>query len=153
MMARKKLTVRRKAHRRKSFIKDVKRGKGVRLKRIPATRVKSATFKIRDIGTVGRGRKVIPKLKKGLLKKLGYSTKLPARQRRIALRRADRRFGTPRLFRMLQAQVVLRKRIQPKIKKIFEADRNWVEKNLLSRREARSLTARARAVRSLRRVL
>jgi len=62
-----RLMVRRKAHRRKSYIKDVKRGKGVKLKRIPATRVKGATFTIRDIGARGRSIRPrgVPQLKKG----------------------------------------------------------------------------------------
>jgi len=152
-LARRKLTVDRKAHRRKSFVKDVKKGRGVKLKRIPATTVKRARFKIEDIGAVGRGRKVIKKIRKGRLSRFGYSTKKTASERRRALRKADRRYGSTALFRMLQAQVVLRKRIQPKARKVFEADRNWVKDKLLSRMERLGMTAKARAERQLRKVV
>ncbi len=136
-MTRRKLTVRRKAYRRKAYT----RKDGVRVK---ATRVPATTFKIRDIGARGRGKKVIPKIRKGLLGKYGYSTKLSLRQRRTALRKADKRYGTKRLFRMLQAQVVLRKRTQPTARRVFVADRNWVERVLLSRKEALQMTAKPR---------
>ena len=139
-MTRQKLTVRRKGHRRKSYVKDVKKGRGVRLKRIPATFVKPATFKIKDIGAVGRGKKVVKITRRGALKRLGYSTKTSPQVRREALRKADRKFGSQTLFRMLQAQVVLRKRIQPRARKVFEADRNWVEKTLMSAEEKRAMT-------------
>jgi len=140
MMTRKKLTVRRKGHKRQSYVKDVKRGRRVKLKRIPATTVKPATFQIKDIGAVGRGKKVIKITRRGALKRLGYSTKASPQARREALRKADRKFGSQTLFRMLQAQVVLRKRIQPRARKVFEADRNWVEKTLMSAEERRAMT-------------
>lgn len=148
MVKRKRLRVNRKAHKRKSYLKDVQRGKGVRLKRIRKTKVKkSKSFLIKDIGAVGRGKKVIKRIRKGLLTGMGYSTKIPASERHRALRKADKKFGSVRLFRMLQAQVVLRKRIQPRARKVFVADRNWVRKNLLSKKEGRRMTARARAKR------
>jgi len=142
-MARRKITVRRKAHKRKSYVKDVKRGKGVKLKRIPATTVKATTYKMVDLGAVGKGKKLFT-VRKGLLSKYGYSTKLPATKRRAALLKADRVYGTPRLFRMLNAQVILRKRTQPEARKVFESDRDWVEKNLLSKMEALGMTRPAR---------
>jgi len=74
----------RKAHRRKSYVKDVKKGRGVKLKRIPATTVKKTRvprtrFLRKDIGAKGRSPrpKGVPKLKKGRMtravaKALGY---------------------------------------------------------------------------------
>ncbi len=92
----------------------------------------------------GRGPKVIPKLKRGLLKKFGYSTKLPTKQRRIALRKADKVYGSANLLQKLQAPSVLFKRTRPDIARIFIADRNWVERVLLSKREALAMTAKPR---------
>jgi len=54
--ARKKLTVTRKGHIRKAHVKDVKPGRGVKKKRIKATRVKSSRYKIADKGKKGRGK-------------------------------------------------------------------------------------------------
>jgi len=134
----------RKPYMRKSYMKDVKPGPGVKMRRIPATHVEKTkvsptTFKIKDIGAPGRGRKIIP-IKKGKLTKYGYSTSKSDTVRHRALRKADRAYGSVALFRMLQAQVIMRKRTQPKARKIFEEDRDWVKKNLMSPSERRSMT-------------
>jgi hypothetical protein len=135
----------RKAHKRKGFtvVRDSKRI------RIPPTTVKITkvpltAFKIRDIGAVGRGKRVIKKIRKGLLKQLGYTTKKSDAERQTALRRAYRKYGGVKLFKMLQAQVVLRKRTQPKARAVFVEDRNWVEANLMTSAEKVSMTAPAR---------
>jgi hypothetical protein len=107
--------------------------------------VPSATYKIKDIGAVGRGKKVIKGIKKGLLGKYGYATAKSAEERHRALRKADRAYGTVKLFKMLHAQVVMRKRIHPEARRVFEADRSWVKKNLLSKKEGLRMTARPRA--------
>ncbi len=52
-MARKKLRITRKAHKRKSYVKDVIPGKGVKRKRIPKTIVKKSTFLTKDRGKLG----------------------------------------------------------------------------------------------------
>jgi hypothetical protein len=148
-MARPKLLVKRKAYVRKAYPRRaftvLRRGKTIR---IPATTVKRARvpptrFLITDVGALGRGKKIIT-VKKGLLSKYGYSTKHPVTVRREALRRADRAYGTPSLFRKLQAQVVLRKRTQPEARRIFEEDLDWVRENLLSRTERLAMTKPAR---------
>jgi len=136
----------RKAHTRKGYWKVV-RGKRVYIKptKVKATRVPATTYKIKDVGAPGRGPKLIEIKRKDILKKAGYSIYKPAEERHKALRKVDKQVGSIALFRMLQAQVILRKRIQqPKQRAIFEADRNWVEKNLLSKREALLMTAKPR---------
>ena len=130
-MARAKLTVRRKGYRRKGYYR--KDGTYVR----PA-RVSPSTFKIADRGAPGRGKKVF-KVKKGLLTRLGYHVSLPARRRRAILKKADKLYGSVRLWRMLNAQHIYRKRTDG-IGKIFASDRDWVKKNLINTREARSMT-------------
>lgn len=98
----------------------------------------------KDVGAVGRGKKIISIKRKGILKKHGYGVHKGAKERRKALREVDKIVGTPSLFKMLNAQVVFRKRMPNGAKKVFESDRNWVEKNLLSKREAREMTAKPR---------
>ena len=119
----KKLLVRRKGYHRKGFV--IRRGG--KLIRIPPTYVKPATYKIKDRGAPGRGKKVI-KVRKGLLKAVGYSTKLSASARRTALRRAVAKYGAARVWRMLHAQVILRKRTQPKARRIFMRDRAYIRR-------------------------
>jgi hypothetical protein len=131
-MTRKKLTVHRKAYHRKAYVKS----SGIHVK---AAHVPSATFKVADIGAVGRGKKLF-KVKKGLLTRFGYHTALPIEARRTALRKADRKYGTVRLWRMLNAQVLFRKRFADGSKETFLEDRNWVRANLLNPTEARSMT-------------
>jgi len=84
-------------------------------------------YKRKDVGKPGKGPKLIP-IKKGKLKKFGYSTKLPASERRAALRRAVEAYGALSVARMLQAQIILRKRTQRKVRKIFEEDLEWLRK-------------------------
>lgn len=138
----------RKAYKRKAF--TIERA-GQRI-HIPATEVEkthvpATTFKIRDIGAIGRGKKVIKEIRVGLLKREGYAIDKPTSERQEALRRADRKYGSISLFRKLQAQVVLRKRIQPRARKVFEQDRDFVKRELLSESERREMTERAREAR------
>ena len=89
---------------------------------------KGFTQRRKDVGAPGRGKKLI-KVKKGLLKKYGYSTSLSDRSRRIALERAVRVYGPGRVWHMLNAQVNLRLHQGGKAARtraIFEADRDWV---------------------------
>lgn len=130
-----KLTVHRKGYHRKAYVR--KSGAKVKAAYVPPT-----TYKIEDIGAPGRGKKVF-KVRKGLLKKVGYSTHLPDEERHRALRKADKLYGSVRLWRMLNAQLVYRKRIPDGVKSTFQEDRDWVMKNLISRKEARTMTAPA----------
>jgi len=151
-MARRRLRVTRKAYKRRGYKRrgfTVVRDGVVRMPaaRVSSARVGKSTFYIKDAGAVGRGKKVIGKIRKGLLKRFGYATVKPAEARHAALRKADKKYGSVKLFRMLQAQVVLRKRAQPTVRKVFEADRDWVRENLLSHAERLRMTMPARRAR------
>ena len=88
---------------------------------------KGYTYKRKDVGKPGKGPKLI-KIKKGKLVKYGYSTKKPASARRRALAKAVKAYGAATVWRMLHAQVILRKRTQKKVRRKFEVDRDWVAK-------------------------
>jgi len=85
------------------------------------------TYMRRDVGRPGRGPKLIP-IEKGKLSRFGYSTKKSARARHAALNKAVKEYGALSVARMLQAQIILRKRTQPHVRRIFEEDRDWLEK-------------------------
>jgi hypothetical protein len=144
-MKRGRLKVHRKAYKKKAHLRRAYRRDHtfVGATKVSASRVPSATFTIKDIGAKGRGKKLI-KVRKGLLKKFGYATHLPEAQRHVALRKADRKYGSVSLFKKLHAQVVLRKRTQPDVARVFRADRDWVKRNLLSRSEALQMTSKPR---------
>lgn len=117
-MTRKKLTIHRKGYTRKAYT----RKDGTRVK---ATHVPPTTFKRKDVGAPGRGKKVI-KVEPGKLTKYGYSTSKSAKERRRALKKAINAYGSTAVWRMLNAQVIFRKRTDGNKKK-FEADRDWVK--------------------------
>lgn len=100
------LLVKRKGYIRRGYV----RKDGVRVKR---TRVPATTFKIKDRGAKGRGKKVLPKLKKG---SLGFSLKgkTQAQINRLALKKA-RALGERRVAGKLRALQVLNKRTNPTI--------------------------------------
>lgn len=116
------------AYERKGYTR--KGGVKVSPAKVKATYIPPTTYKIKDVGAVGRGKKVVVIKRKGALKQLGYSTSASATQRHRALMKAFKKYGKPTVFKMLQAQVVLRKRTQPKARTVFVADRNWVEKQM-----------------------
>lgn len=109
----KMLVVRRKAYVKKSGV-----------------RVKAATFKIRDRGAPGRGKKLF-KVKKGKLGVLGYSTAATQSKRRTAIGKAVKKHGALSTFRSLNAQVLFRKRQRDSAKKVFKADRDYVKRKFL----------------------
>ena len=83
------------------------------------------TYERKDLGKPGKGPKVIP-IEKGKLSQFGYGTKKSERARHAALNKAVEKYGALSVYRMLNAQIILRKRTQPKAREIFEADRNWI---------------------------
>ena len=62
----------------------------------------------------------------GSLKKLGYSSKLPAKERRKSLTLAVHIYGYPETMRKINAAYVLNK--NKPVGRIFESDKNWLEK-------------------------
>ena len=90
--------------------------RSVRLKRSPRRR---------------KSRSVIPTLKKGELTKYGYSSKLPAKERRESLKKAVKKYSPLSVFRKLNAVATLNKNRSPKLTKIFNSDKNWVKRNYM----------------------
>jgi len=103
--------------------------------------VKPTTYWRKDVGKPGKGPELI-RVKPGRLKKYGYSTSKSWPERKKALLKADKAYGSTTLWRMLNAQVIFRKRTDGN-RKIFEHDRDWVMENLMSRSERRRMVSKA----------
>jgi isopropylmalate/homocitrate/citramalate synthase len=114
------LLIRRKGYYRRPY---VRRG-GIHVR---GTRVPPTTYRRRDIGAVGRGRRVIRIRHPGRLAAVGYNVKAPVESRRAALRRAVERYGERSTMGMLHAQAIFRKRTDS-LGERFAADRTWVAK-------------------------
>jgi hypothetical protein len=108
------------------------RRKGYRRK--GGTYVKPTVYKIKDRGAKGRGKKLIP-IEKGKLEP--YSTSLSERRRHAILKKKIKAYGATRVWHMLHAQVILRKRENSRAKQIFKTDRDWVSRNFRLRRKGR----------------
>jgi len=85
---------------------------------------------IKDRGKKGKGPKLIPPLKKGLLTKYGYSSKESTQKRHAALKKAAREYGAGNLVQKLNAIYVLNRNTNPKVAAIFNRDKKWVMRNL-----------------------
>jgi hypothetical protein len=86
---------------------------------------------VKDLGKPGKlpaGAPIIGPLRKGELKKHGYSYKLPELQRQVALTKAIKEFGALDTYRKLNAVSKLTQRNSPNAHKAFTKDRNWVRK-------------------------
>ncbi len=123
-MARKKLLVRKKGYKRKAY--TAKR-KGRKYK-VKATRVKPTRFKIKDRGAIGRGKKRVPKLKEGMLKKKGYSLLKTATARRRALAKDVKARNYKKTKGSVWALVQFFKRTSPSKSKKARTDFNWLVK-------------------------
>ena len=129
--------IRRKAYVRR-FTSGVKekgytvRREGAKPYRIYPTRnytvVRSGCIKNRGLPGKGTasGNTLTP-LRKGELRKHGYIYRLPADQRKEALRKAVKEFGALGVFRRLDAVAKLSKRTVPQAAHTFESDRDWVK--------------------------
>lgn len=106
----KTLSVYRDPHMRKSHVKDVKPGPGVKRKRIAATKVKGARFKIRDVGAPGKGKKKIPIARNNALGRHGYVLAKSAKSRHVALNKAVKAGGSTVVYRRLLALRNVRER-------------------------------------------
>ena len=120
-----KITIRRKAYRRKSFVAH----RGRKKYRVKATKVPATVYKAVDRGKRGRGKKVIPTLKTGELSKHGYSFSKRASTRHRALVKSVKEDGYRTTISRLTALQVLFKRTNPKYSKIAKSDREWLRKN------------------------
>lgn len=98
------------------------RSDGVRVKRavVPATR-------ITDRGLPGKGPKVIPTLKKGVLGKYGYTSRKSAVKRHSALKRAESGESYKRVIDQLVAVRTLNRNTNPRTAKVFNSDIKWMQ--------------------------
>lgn len=98
--------------------------------RSDGTRVKRAYVppaRITDRGLPGKGQKIIPTLKKGVLAKFGYNSKESAVKRHTALLKAQSRESYRTVVDQLLAVRTLNKNINPKVAKVFGSDIQWLQ--------------------------
>jgi hypothetical protein len=102
----------------------VEEGKGDRLGECPKNykAIKSKSGK----STCCKKKQLIP-LRKGTLRKHGYSTDLSKAKRHAALKKAVKAENWLKVFRKLNAVAIYNKN-RPKLHKIFIADRDWVKR-------------------------
>jgi hypothetical protein len=91
-------------------------------------RVRPTVYYRRDIGTPGRGKKVIPPLEAGELIKHGYRISAPKSVRHKALSASVREDGYRTTVGRLIALQVFFKRTKPKYSRIVARDREWLVK-------------------------
>lgn len=70
----------------------------------------------------------MPKLKKGSLKKYGYSTAGSDKKRHSALKKSLKAYGYSTLIKKLNAVKLLTKNTSPKNSKVYAKDIKWVQK-------------------------
>lgn len=121
------LIIRRRPHLRRAFV----RKDGVRVR---ATRVKGSVFRIKDRGSLGRGPRVIPPLRKGTL---GVSFSSPASVRRKKEIALAKRIGERRVIAKLRALQVLNKRINPSVAAKAKADARFIAGSFIGRKKVR----------------
>ena len=105
------------------YRKAYTRADGTRVKaiRVPPTCIK-------DVGLKGKGPKILPTPKEGLLKKHGYSLSASTNDRRKALRKAMRSDGGLSVLRHLNLRRNFIKRSQPANYKKMSDDLKYVQK-------------------------
>lgn len=74
----------------------------------------------------------IPVRKNGMLKKYGFSSKLPDQERHKSLERAVQEYGALSVFRKLNAISTFNKNKNPALASKFNADKNWIKKMYMS---------------------
>lgn len=86
---------------------------------------------VKNLGLPGKGPtkgKGVGPLRKGELKKHGYSFRNPESQRKAALNSAVKEFGALGVYRKLNAVGKLAMRTFPQASRTFKADRNWIKR-------------------------
>lgn len=120
-------TIRRKAYTRKGYTRRAYRRKdGTRVKKSTVKKTRVPSSCIRDLGNVGKGKKIFT-LKKGDLTKFGYSLKNDATTRHNALKRSMSIFSRNTLIKKLNALYVLQKNTNPMYAKKARSDMKWVQ--------------------------
>ena len=85
---------------------------------------------MKNVGLPGKGPKKgkgFGPLRKGELKKHGYSFRNPEITRKAALNSAVKEFGALGVYHKLDAVAKLAVRAAPNAAKTFKADRNWIK--------------------------
>ena len=117
----------------KGYTRKIKSGKVITV-HPKRKRVLVSAKCVKDMGKPGKGAPTIGPLKKGELKKHGYSYKLPETLRRKRLQGAIREFGSLGTYHKLNAVAKLTSRTSPDASKTFAADRNWIKRTYTLRR-------------------
>jgi hypothetical protein len=109
--------------RRKSYVrKSYRRKDGSKVK---GSKVKSSLIK--DIGRIGKGRKLFEIKDKGFLTSEGYKLDKPEKQRRASLKKASRDKGSLKVLRHLNAIRTLQKNNESNYKKL-DSDVKFIQK-------------------------
>lgn len=114
--------------RRVAYTRKLKNGRRIR---VPAALIK-------DVGRKGKGyhgsdgNPGIGPLREGELSQFGYSNvvKTSAKTRRIALKKAVKKYGSLSVRRKLQAVATYTKNTSPVASKIFKSDIAWIKRTL-----------------------
>lgn len=86
---------------------------------------------IKDRGLPGKGPKLIPELKKGMLTSYGYSANDSAQKRHQSIKESAKHNDPLAIFRGLLAVSTLNKNTSPGSSKNLKADANWVKKTYI----------------------
>lgn len=81
---------------------------------------------IKDRGLPGKGKRLFT-LRRGMLGKYGYNTKISDRARRTALRKAVSGEEYATIVRRLNALSILQKNTNPRVYKILRSDMEWMK--------------------------
>lgn len=84
---------------------------------------------IKDLGNVGKGKKLFT-LKKGGLTKFNYSLKSNDKNRISSLKKASKTYDKGTLVKKLNALYILHKNTHPSYSKKARSDMKWVQKNM-----------------------
>lgn len=101
------------------------------------TRVMPTSFLIKDRGAPGRGKKVLPELKKGTLG-ISFSESASVRRRKLVV--LAKRIGEKKVMGKLQALVVFNKRTNPVLSKKASSDRRFVASSFVGKKRVRTGT-------------
>jgi hypothetical protein len=101
------------------------------------TKVKATSFKIKDRGRPGRGKKIIGKLKEG---SLGVDFSNKAQTRRTKESKLAKKIGEKKVVGKLRAVQVLNKRTNPKLSKKAKADAHFIASSFKGKKRVRTGT-------------
>jgi hypothetical protein len=85
---------------------------------------------IRNVGRPGKGPKILPPMRKGMLTMYGYSTSAPNTVRHTALMRAAMANSPLTILKRLRLVATYTRRSNPRVSRLYLKNRNWVKKTL-----------------------